>query len=83
MAAHVESEIRKLFEVGGRRSEWRFCRQRFLGHGNPACRSIRNCGGFRPKCELTSAEMAMSGSYFDDRPCSTQRECRVHGADRR
>ena len=32
-------------------SEWRFCRQRFLRRGNPACGSIRNCGGFRPKCE--------------------------------
>ena len=34
-------------------SEGRFCRQRFLRRGNPACGSIRNCGGFRPKCQRT------------------------------
>jgi hypothetical protein len=34
-------------------SKWRFCRQRFLRRGNPACGSIRNRGGFRPKCERT------------------------------
>jgi hypothetical protein len=34
-------------------SEGRFCRQRFLRRGNPACGSIRNRGGFRPKCQRT------------------------------
>ena len=51
VVANLESEIRKLYEVGGDGSEWRFCRQRFLRRGNPARGSIRNCGGFRPKCE--------------------------------
>ena len=53
VVANLESEIRKLYEVGGDGSGWRFCRQRFLRRGNPACGSIRNCGGFRPKCERT------------------------------
>ena len=50
VVANLESEMRKLYEVGDG-SEWRFCRQRFLRRGNAACGSIRNCGGFRPKYE--------------------------------
>ena len=44
-----------MFSLAGRlndgRLPWRFGRPRFLRRGNPACGSIRNCGGFRPKCE--------------------------------
>src|SRR5579862_8516203 len=37
VAANLESAIRKLYKVGGRRFRWRFCRQRFLRGGSPAC----------------------------------------------
>jgi hypothetical protein len=53
---------------GGRQSEWRFGRPRFLRRGNPACGSIRQLRRIpaEMRAELTSAEIAMSGSYFDD-----------------
>lgn len=68
VVANLESEIRKLCEVGGRRF-----RVALLPTQTPASREprpplIRNWAGFRPKMrpDLTSAEIAMSGSYFDD-----------------
>jgi hypothetical protein len=51
VVANLESRCASCTKWAGDGSEWRFCRQRFLRRGNPACGSIRNCGGFRPKYE--------------------------------
>ncbi|HSU18212.1 MAG TPA: hypothetical protein VLI45_00585, partial [Acidobacteriaceae bacterium] len=67
MVANLESEIRKLCEVGGRRS-----RVALLPTQTPASREpglpLNPPLGRIPakmRAELTSAEIAMSGSYFD------------------
>jgi hypothetical protein len=51
VVANLESEIRKLCEVGGRRFRVALLPTQILRRGNPACRLIRNWAGFRPKCE--------------------------------
>jgi hypothetical protein len=50
MAAYLEGKFASCAKCAGDGSEWRFCRPRFLGRENPACGSIRNWAGFRPKC---------------------------------
>ena len=68
VVAHLESEMRKLYEVGGRRF-----RVALLPTEIPASREPGlwlNPQLWRipaeMRVELTSAEIAMSGSYFDD-----------------
>ena len=68
VVANLESEIRKLYEVGGRRF-----RVALLPTEIPASREPGlwlNPQLWRipaeMRAELTSAEIAMSGSYFDD-----------------
>jgi len=54
VAANLESGIRKMYEVGGRRFRVALLATEVsASRGNPACGSIRNCGAFRPKCDRT------------------------------
>jgi hypothetical protein len=66
--ANLESEIRKLYEVGGRRFRVALlpteipASREFGLRLNPQLRRIPA----EMRAELTSAEIAMSGAYFDD-----------------
>ena len=66
--------------AAGVRSGWatvprgRFCRQRFLRRGNPACGSIRNCGGARKDCKTYSRDMSrhLMPIHFEAEVASTR-----------
>ncbi len=66
--ANLESEMRKLYEVGGRRFRVALLPTEIPASREPGLRlnpQLRRIPAeMRP--ELTSAEIAMSGSYFDD-----------------
>jgi hypothetical protein len=67
VVANLESEIRKLCESGRATVPSGFCRQRFLRRGNPTCgQSATAADSGQMRAELTSAEIAIGGSYFDD-----------------
>jgi hypothetical protein len=51
VVANLESEIRKVYEVGGRRFRVALLPVRIPASREAGCGSNRNCGGFRRKCE--------------------------------
>jgi hypothetical protein len=68
VVANLESEIRKLCEVGGRRFRVALLPTEIPASREPGLRLNPQLGRIPAKmrAELTSAEIAMSGSYFDD-----------------
>ena len=68
VAANLESEIRKLYEVGGRRFRVALLPTEIPASREPGLRlnpQLRRIPA-EMRADLTSAEIAMSGSYFDD-----------------
>jgi hypothetical protein len=68
VVANLESEIRKLWEVGGRRFRVALLPTQTPASREPGLPLNPQLGRIPAKmrAELTSAEIAMSGSYFDD-----------------
>ena len=68
LVANLESEIRKLYEVGGRRFRVALLPTEIPASREPGLRlnpQLRRIPA-EMRADLTSAEIAMSGSYFDD-----------------
>ena len=68
MVANLESEIRKLYEVGGRRFRVALLPAEIPASREPGLRlnpQLRRIPA-EMRANLTSAEIAMSGSYFGD-----------------
>jgi hypothetical protein len=68
VVANLESEIRKLYEVGGRRFRVALLPTEIPASREPGLRlnpQLRRIPA-EMRADLTSAEIAMSGSYFDD-----------------
>jgi hypothetical protein len=68
VVANLESEIRRLYEVGGRRFRVALLPTEIPASREPGLRlnpQLRRIPA-EMRADLTSAEIAMSGSYFDD-----------------